>query len=246
MNPEAHMRIIGDDDTQPWQRVEIDNLIVEWQSADTLRVTGRVPFANCEAFCKHVRSSLPRLAARSLWNRLRALRFVISGAREVTPEHITLHPGAPVRLHHAGEEAVGLEPMRPGQWDIASIRDEIAIAILAGGDQRVARILQQSVTLLYALEGLIRAVLQPENALPHMYKAIEVVQNHLGRRTDFQRIGVSKAYVDFVMSRANSPEFDERHAPNGAAGVQRVCGTDKQECLSRTRTIIQKFAASLS
>jgi len=173
-----------------------------------------------------------------------ALSFDINDVRETKPGIVTIHVSDTIAIGD-GRDLIGLKPMKPDQWDMGAVRDEIIRSALADGDHDIAAELEANATLLHSVESFIRAILQPGNTLAHLYKAVEVVQHHVGGRKELSQIGLSKNYVDFIMSRANRSELDQRHAPVDAGTVEAIPEEERLECIERAREVVRKFADSL-
>jgi hypothetical protein len=139
----------------------------------------------------------------------------------------------------------GPEPVSTTWSDILGIRDVIVERELANGNGIRTQALRANPPLIYAIEHFIRAVLLPGNCIPELYKAVESIKNALGSWADLSKIGVTKSYVDYVKNRANKGTTDERHAPSDPVAVSSVSTQETRECMSRVRTIIERFARSL-
>jgi hypothetical protein len=129
--------------------------------------------------------------------------------------------------------------------DIPRVRDDIIIHEFAKNSSDRAEVLMADAALLHALEDFIRAVLYPDTMLASLYKSIEIIQKRLGGRTNFSQIGLTKAFVDYVMKRANREVADERRAPANPTSIKPIDVKEKRGCLERTREVIVKYAASI-
>ncbi len=241
---EAHLRVIGDDDSRAWPVEHLSDLTIEQVSPGLLKATSNGEYADGEEFRACVKSLLPALASRCVWTRMGALSFDINDVKEAKPGIVTIHVSDTIAIGD-GRDLIGLKPMNPSQWDMCAVRDEIIRSELAGGDRGIAAKLEANATLLHSVESFIRSILQPENTMAHLYKAVEVIQHHVGGRKELSQIGLSKSYVDYIMSRANRSELDQRHAPVDAATVEAIPEEERRECIERTREVVRKFANSL-
>jgi hypothetical protein len=59
------------------------------------------------------------------------------------------------------------------------------------------------------------------------------------------RVGITTSYVNYVKTRANIGTTDERHAPRDPAAVSSLSAPERRECMSRVRTVIERYASSL-
>jgi hypothetical protein len=180
-----------------------------------------------------VESIFPQLQPTLLYQLMAPIQLYLS-----TPGRADIILRDP-RLFH------GPEPISTTWSDIPSIRDVIVERELATGRGTRKQVLRADPPLIYALEHFIRAILLPDNCIPELYKALESIKNVLGGWGALSEIGVTKDYVDYVKIRANLGTTDERHAPTDPGAVLSVSTQEKRECMSRVRTIIERYADSL-
>jgi len=180
-----------------------------------------------------IESTFPKLLATLLYQLMAPIQLYLS-----TPGRADIILRDP-RVFH------GPEPISTTWSDIPSIRDAIVERELATGRGTRTQVLRANPPLIDALEHFIRAILLPGSCIPKLYKALESIKNALGGWAALSKIGVTKSYVDYVKTRANLGTTDERHAPSDPGAVFSVSTQEKRECMSRVRTIIERYAGSL-
>lgn len=226
--------ILGNDSDEPWEIVTVGGIEFEHSQPNFLLARLASATTDMNRLAAKVESALPSLAAIVLFRRLVALKF-----------HVDRGPGYADIILRDPRHFTGLESFSDRMQDIPRVRDDIIIHELAKNGSDRAEVLMADATLLHALEDFIRAVLYPDTTLASLYKSIEIIQKRLGGRTNFSQIGLSKAFVDYVMERGNREVADERHAPDNPISIEPIDLKEKRVCLERTRDVIVKYAASI-
>lgn len=239
----GYVDILGNDSEDPWDQVHVNEILFHQVDSQVLLASPANPPGAEQQFIKLLRSSFMPLSGRALYRRLVALQFHLESAERPDGSVVPVGRGD-VRLADS-RTRIGLTAVPGPPADVFIARDEIVTAELASGDPRRGQRLLLNHALLYAVENLIRAVVFPDYLLPHCYKAVEAIQNQMSGRRGFACIGLRKAYVDYIMERANRRSADERHAPDQPSSPLAIPLSEGTECLRRTREVISRFAANL-
>jgi hypothetical protein len=239
----GYVDIIVEDSQGPWDPIEVRDLTYSQVTPRLLQAVPRSPIATEDEFVALVRATFMPLAARVLWRRLVALRFHLDRAERSDGSSVRIGRGD-IRLTD-NRTMIGLKPSAGPTSDLFVARDELISADLAASESAKARFLLANPTVRYCIENFIQAITSPDYMLAHIYKAVEAIQADLGGRAHFTTIGLAKAYIDYVMQRANRSAADERHAPRDPAALDVVPISEKRECLIRVRETISRYAAHL-
>lgn len=142
------------------------------------------------------------------------------------------------------DHSIGLAAVQAAPDRLAA-RDRIIRKFLAHDNPDHYRRLRADATLVNAVEHLVTAVVHPVHQMAELYSVIEVIENRLGGRREFSKIGLSKSYVDYITSRANRPEHDERHPPVVPVPAVPIAQPERDECHERTCRALEKYAQGI-
>lgn len=199
-------------------------------------------------------SQLPKLLEElswdMVWERLVAVQFEPSGGRrdEVGPEGqqiVTMYVHDTISASDGNPKHGIVDSSDFGL--LQTIRDRIIAKHLANGDgARTARLMGDA-TLLIAVEHLVKGVVHSRYSLAEFYSVVETIENRLGNRKVLAAtLGLTKAEIDLITRFANDPQYDQRHAPHDAANVAAVPAATLQAAAEMARTIISKYAQTIS
>ncbi len=238
----GRIEIQGPPALENWPSFATENLRFDL-TADGVAVTSTSGETDRDALTRRVKDQLSPLSYWVAFHGLVAQAYCLTSLARTTGEHVRIG-------------AFDLNLVDPRDWrglsrvpslDLAEARDFWIERILGAIVSSSAQALGDDLTLLRAVEALLRAVVAPSTVLANTYPAIEHVQKRLEGRAEFSRIGLSKADVDFVMLRANAlADGRSRHAHPPDEPVVVVPDWGVQECLRRARRVIEAYAISVA
>jgi hypothetical protein len=220
----ANIEVVGNSENKTTAPIVLHEFTISWVNPKSL-------LAESSSASKHeLEWMIPRLQANLLYQFLDPIRL-----------HVPMLYGNDIILRDP-RVFCGPAPSQRASNDVSSIRDTILEYELSGGSYTRMATLRQSASLLYAVEHLVRAVLNPQAPLPELYKVIESIKHDLGAWASFRSIGIEKNFIDYIKYRANNPTDDQRHAPSVPTLVSNTPNEELRECLVRTRHIILSYA----
>ena len=158
----ATIEVVGNSENRTTTPILLHEFTISWVDPKSM-------LAESSSAGKHeLEWMIPKLQANLLYQFLDPIRL-----------HVPILRGNDIILHDL-RVFCGPASSQRASNDVSSIRDTILEYELAAGSDTRTATLRKSVSLLYAVEHLVRAVLNPQAPLPELYKVIESIKHDLG------------------------------------------------------------------